>query len=208
MSTWHLCSDNGSNYRWEAISPNLPSKLDDDPKSPPIVKYPSMVDLLIEGCSKLIENDDRGVDKYPMFRTEIANSVALKESSIAKAIYILNEDDVASTDTPSGRSLSVSSEALQRTMSLLGEPDVGDLFDRSIFSPGTPVPREDVWPARQNNSNSGLFDISSGSPAKQPDIPVRRGSGAQPTFGNSAANPSMTFEEPDNISYKAASALS
>ncbi|XP_039024723.1 protein BREAST CANCER SUSCEPTIBILITY 2 homolog B-like [Hibiscus syriacus] len=106
MSTWHLCSDDGSNYRWEVISPNLPSKLDDDPKGPPIAKYPSMVDLLIEdhthiGGSKLIENDDdRRVDKYPMFRTEIGNSVSLKESSIAKAISILNEDDVASTDTP------------------------------------------------------------------------------------------------------------
>ncbi|KAE8668502.1 NAD(P)-binding Rossmann-fold superfamily protein isoform 2 [Hibiscus syriacus] len=103
MSTWRLCYDDGSNYHWEAISPNLPSKLDDDPKGPPIVKYPSMANLLSEGCSKLIENDDRGVDKYPMFRTEIGNSVVLKESSIAKAISILNEDDVGSTDTPSKR---------------------------------------------------------------------------------------------------------
>ncbi|GMJ10063.1 homolog of human HEI10 (Enhancer of cell Invasion No.10) [Hibiscus trionum] len=65
--------------------------------------------------------------------------------------------------------------------------------DLSVFSPGTPVPREDVWPARQNSSNSGPFDISSGSPAKQADIPVRRGTGAHPAFGNSAANPSMTL---------------
>ncbi|KAE8676648.1 hypothetical protein F3Y22_tig00111582pilonHSYRG00290 [Hibiscus syriacus] len=128
MSTWHLCSDDGSNYHWEAISLNLPSKLDDDPKGPPITKYPSMADLLSEGCSKLIENDDRGVDKYPMFRTEIGNLVALKESSIAKAISILNEDDIGSTDTPNGRSLSVSSEALQRARSVLGEPNLGDLF--------------------------------------------------------------------------------
>ncbi|KAE8727283.1 putative Hydroxyproline-rich glycofamily protein [Hibiscus syriacus] len=128
MSTWRLCSDDGLNYRWEAISPNLPSKVDDDLKGPHIAKYPSMADLLIEGCSKLIENDDREVDKDPMFRTEIANSVALKESSIAKAISILNEDDVASTDTPSGRLLSVSSEALQRARTLLGESDVRDLF--------------------------------------------------------------------------------
>ncbi|KAE8678342.1 hypothetical protein F3Y22_tig00111427pilonHSYRG00532 [Hibiscus syriacus] len=76
----------------------LPSKLDDDLKGTPIAPCPSMVDLL------------------------------LQESSIAKALYILNEDDVASTDTPSGRSLSVSSEALKHARSLLGEPDVGDLF--------------------------------------------------------------------------------
>ncbi|XP_039022921.1 E3 ubiquitin-protein ligase CCNB1IP1 homolog [Hibiscus syriacus] len=65
--------------------------------------------------------------------------------------------------------------------------------DWSVFSPGTPVHREDVWPARQNSSNSAPFDISSGSPAKQADIPVRRGAGAHPAFGNSAANPSMTL---------------
>ncbi|KAK8622610.1 hypothetical protein V6N13_117519 [Hibiscus sabdariffa] len=65
--------------------------------------------------------------------------------------------------------------------------------DWSVFSPGTPVPREDIWPARQNSSNSGPFDISSGSPAKQADIPVRRGTGAHPAFGNPAANPSMTL---------------
>ncbi|KAE8661470.1 hypothetical protein F3Y22_tig00113725pilonHSYRG00432 [Hibiscus syriacus] len=100
MSTWRICSDDGSNYRWEAIDPFLSSKLDDDPKGTPIAPYPSMVDLLLQGCSKLIENDDRVVDKYLMFRTKFGNSVALKESSIAKALSILNEDDVASIVTP------------------------------------------------------------------------------------------------------------
>ncbi|KAJ4710200.1 E3 ubiquitin-protein ligase CCNB1IP1-like [Melia azedarach] len=70
--------------------------------------------------------------------------------------------------------------------------------DRSVFSPATPGAREDIWPARQNSSNSGHFDISSASPAKQPAIPMdagnRRG-GAHPVFGSSAAaaNPSMTL---------------
>ncbi|XWS27396.1 hypothetical protein CRYUN_Cryun26dG0111600 [Craigia yunnanensis] len=68
--------------------------------------------------------------------------------------------------------------------------------DWSIFSPGTPGPREDVWPARQNSSNSGPFDISSGSPAKQAAIPVdvgNRRTGANSAFGTGAANPSMTL---------------
>ncbi|KAK3198535.1 hypothetical protein Dsin_021950 [Dipteronia sinensis] len=68
--------------------------------------------------------------------------------------------------------------------------------DWSVFSPATPGPREDIWPARQNSSNSGPFDISSGSPAKQAPIPVdsgnRRG-GAHPVFGASGSNPSMTL---------------
>ncbi|XP_017980392.1 PREDICTED: E3 ubiquitin-protein ligase CCNB1IP1 homolog isoform X1 [Theobroma cacao] len=68
--------------------------------------------------------------------------------------------------------------------------------DWSIFSPKTPGPREDVWPARQNSSNSGHFDISGGSPAKQAAIPVdvgnRRG-GAHPAFGAGGVNPAMTL---------------
>ncbi|KAE8668576.1 hypothetical protein F3Y22_tig00112293pilonHSYRG00250 [Hibiscus syriacus] len=128
MSKWHIFSDDASNYRWEDIGLVSLSKLDDDPKGTPIAPYPSMADLLLEGSSKLIENDDRGVDKYPMFRTEFGNSVALKESSIAKAVSILNEDEVASTVTPCERSLSVSSEALKRARTLLGEPEVRDLF--------------------------------------------------------------------------------
>nr|XP_024935277.2 E3 ubiquitin-protein ligase CCNB1IP1 homolog isoform X3 [Ziziphus jujuba var. spinosa] len=53
-------------------------------------------------------------------------------------------------------------------------------------------PREDIWPARQNSSNSGgPFDISIGSPAKQAGVPVDAGNrraGAHPV-----SNPSMTL---------------
>ncbi|XWS16842.1 hypothetical protein CRYUN_Cryun33cG0015000 [Craigia yunnanensis] len=68
--------------------------------------------------------------------------------------------------------------------------------DWSIFSPETPGPREDVWPARQNSSNSSPFDISSGSRVKQAAIPVdvgNRRAGANPAFGTGVANPSMTL---------------
>ncbi|XP_030928515.1 E3 ubiquitin-protein ligase CCNB1IP1 homolog isoform X2 [Quercus lobata] len=69
--------------------------------------------------------------------------------------------------------------------------------DRSLFTPDTPGPREDVWPARQNSSNSGPFDISVGSPVKQPVISVDAGTrrvAAHPVFGAGASNhPSMTL---------------
>ncbi|XP_021809656.1 E3 ubiquitin-protein ligase CCNB1IP1 homolog isoform X3 [Prunus avium] len=58
-------------------------------------------------------------------------------------------------------------------------------------------PKEDIWPARQNSSNSGgPFDISVGSPTKQATIPVdavNRRAGAHPMFGTGASNPSMTL---------------
>ncbi|KAI5664951.1 hypothetical protein M9H77_24274 [Catharanthus roseus] len=73
--------------------------------------------------------------------------------------------------------------------------------DWSILAPETPGPREDIWPpARRKSPNSGPFDISSGSPAKQAGVPVDAGNrrvGGRPGFGVGAAagasNPSMTL---------------
>ncbi|KAH1210207.1 E3 ubiquitin-protein ligase CCNB1IP1 [Glycine max] len=66
-----------------------------------------------------------------------------------------------------------------------------------VFTPATPGPREDVWPARQNSNNSGHFDLSVGSPAKQTVIAGDAGNrraGAHPVFGPGATNnPSMTL---------------
>ncbi|KAK2408566.1 E3 ubiquitin-protein ligase CCNB1IP1 protein [Trifolium repens] len=62
---------------------------------------------------------------------------------------------------------------------------------------GRKGPREDVWPARQNSNNSGHFDISVGSPAKQTIIAGDAGNrrtGAHPVFGSGATgNPSMNL---------------
>ncbi|PON69825.1 43kDa postsynaptic protein [Trema orientale] len=64
-------------------------------------------------------------------------------------------------------------------------------------TPETPGPREDIWTARQNSSNSGgPFDISVGSPAKQAAIPVdggNRRAGVHSVFGTGSGNPSMTL---------------
>ncbi|KAJ4836145.1 hypothetical protein Tsubulata_038855 [Turnera subulata] len=77
-------------------------------------------------------------------------------------------------------------------------PKAVDLFsaDWLVFNPPTPGPREDIWPARQNSSNScDPFDISGGSPAKQPAIPGdaanRRSGAAHNAFGTGTGNPSM-----------------
>ncbi|KAH6780846.1 RING/U-box superfamily protein [Perilla frutescens var. hirtella] len=69
--------------------------------------------------------------------------------------------------------------------------------DWPVLTPDTPGPKDDMWSARHNNSNS-TFDMSGGSPAKQPAVPVETGNrmpSAHPSFGvgSHPANPSMTL---------------
>lgn len=71
-----------------------------------------------------------------------------------------------------------------------------DLFvaDWSVFTPETPGPKEDIWIARQNSSNSGgPFEIS---PMQQEQIAGDAGNrraGARGAFATGAVNPSMTL---------------
>ncbi|XP_051134834.1 E3 ubiquitin-protein ligase CCNB1IP1 homolog isoform X2 [Andrographis paniculata] len=67
--------------------------------------------------------------------------------------------------------------------------------DWSHLTPDTPGPKDDIWPTRQNSSNS-TFDVSGGSPAKQSAIPkdnVNRMPSSHPSFTGGAGNPSMTL---------------
>ncbi|KAL2943340.1 E3 ubiquitin-protein ligase CCNB1IP1-like protein [Bienertia sinuspersici] len=69
--------------------------------------------------------------------------------------------------------------------------------DRLVFTPETPGPREEIWPARQNSSNSGgAFDVSACSPSRRGPAQMdgaNRRSNAQPPFGSGNSNPSMTL---------------
>ncbi|XWS60009.1 hypothetical protein CRYUN_Cryun08bG0171400 [Craigia yunnanensis] len=140
MSSWKIFSDTPNNFRWEVSGRIIPSKPDDGTNGAPVPSLPSMADLLLQGCSKLIENGDGGFEKYPMFRTGLGKSVALKESSIAKALSILGNDDGAITvsssevaptnngcgysnsvfQTGSGKMVNISSAGLVRAKTLLG----------------------------------------------------------------------------------------
>ncbi|XVF04429.1 hypothetical protein REPUB_Repub05bG0081700 [Reevesia pubescens] len=148
-----------------------------------MAKRCQMMEQEIESLSKdkqeLQEKQKRKLDEmYDQLRSEYES---MKRSAIQPAnnFYSRNEPDLFSN--PAANMMD-SRDPMRK--------------DWSIFSPGTPGPREDVWPARQNSSNSGPFDISSGSPAKQAAIAVDAGNrraGAQLAFGTGAANPSMTL---------------
>ncbi|KAM6584997.1 hypothetical protein CsatB_011999 [Cannabis sativa] len=118
---------------------------------------------------------------YDQLRSEYES---MKRSAIQPAnnFYSRNEPDLFSNPTN------------------IGSNREGPRRDRRVM-PETPGPREDVWTARQNSSNSGgPFDISVGSPAKQTGMPVDGGNrrpGAHSIFGtgtgSGTGNPSMTL---------------
>ncbi|KAL0662269.1 hypothetical protein Bca4012_099106 [Brassica carinata] len=131
MSTWQLLPDSsGDGFRWDAAGRILQSGKSDSPPTaaPP---RPSMADLLLRGCSKLIEPEE---SKPTMFTTALGKSVALKESSISRAKSILTDsDDIARFGVPnscfqtaSNKKVNVSSAGMARAKALLGLEEEDD----------------------------------------------------------------------------------
>ncbi|CAN1276941.1 Protein BREAST CANCER SUSCEPTIBILITY 2 homolog B [Linum perenne] len=154
MSTWRIFSDDGNKFRWEVAGGVAQSEAEVHP-IPPVSsgsRLPSMADLLLEGCSKLMESANGDEGSTPMFRTGSGKSVVLKQSSISKALSVLGDEGVSGCafyageainrggpgcfsnslfQTASGKSVGVSSTGLLRARSLLGMEGDGD--DSSIF---------------------------------------------------------------------------
>ncbi|CAI0424122.1 unnamed protein product, partial [Linum tenue] len=94
------------------------------------------------GCPKLLENAKDGGGSAPIFRTGSGKSVALKQSSIAKALSVLSDGDGLGTgeayngdvpsnfsnslfQTASGKSVGFTSAGLSKARSLLGMTEDG-----------------------------------------------------------------------------------
>ncbi|XP_021288995.1 protein BREAST CANCER SUSCEPTIBILITY 2 homolog B isoform X1 [Herrania umbratica] len=188
MTTWQIFSEAGNDFRWEVSGRILPSKPDDEPNRAPVPPLPSRADLLLQGCSKLIENGDAGVGKCPMFRTGLGKSVALKESSIAKALSILGDDDGDTTvsasevvprnngfgcsnslfQTGSGKMVNISSAGLVRAKTLLGPEQDNEhhSFEGFQHPKKLPATNEPCWwqsfshsEKKEGLRNTGVADI-------------------------------------------------
>ncbi|KAJ4821846.1 hypothetical protein Tsubulata_046386 [Turnera subulata] len=194
MSTWQIFTDAGNNLRWEMSGRVIRPEAADKPTEAPIPhRLPSMADLLLEGkqwttsvgCSKLIEKRNGGdADTAPMFRPGLGKSVALKQSSLARARAILGDGDcVASGETDardnacgssnsffrtaSGKSVDISSTGLSRAKALLGFEEESDHSGFQGFHHSVKPSNDNEQVRRQNASqhlgmkgsakNSGSF---------------------------------------------------
>ncbi|XP_052172004.1 protein BREAST CANCER SUSCEPTIBILITY 2 homolog B-like isoform X2 [Diospyros lotus] len=144
MSTWQIFSDADNNFRWEASD----QRFNMEPKTPPesSPSLPSMADLLLQGCSNLMENRGGRFQTPPVFQSGVGKPVTVKHSSITKALSILGEeadafassgqlcnrsDDGCSLSnsmfrTGSGKKVNISSTGLVRANTLLGLEEGND----------------------------------------------------------------------------------
>ncbi|XP_056170255.1 protein BREAST CANCER SUSCEPTIBILITY 2 homolog B-like isoform X2 [Syzygium oleosum] len=167
MSAWQILSDGGGgDYRWEPFGGRPGTALENEPNGAlaeqrlPDSPLPSMSDLLLQGCSKLLENGDAASQGLPMFRTGSGKSVALKQSSIAKALSVLGDEDGDDFPDPgqahvrdfrpnrskllfqtgSGKVVSVSPTGMERAKTLLGLEEGTDQRDFTGLRPTTRPP--------------------------------------------------------------------
>ncbi|MCL7026798.1 hypothetical protein MKW94_028353 [Papaver nudicaule] len=146
LPTWQIFPDDGNGYRWaphghdNTRSEEKPRDLTQNEKNPNS-RLPSMSDLLFQGSSKLLQNDERNNESPPMFRTGLGKSVAVKKSSILKALSVLGGENTVLNgggggqmqggnnghsfpnslfQTASGKTVNVSSAGLLRAKTLLG----------------------------------------------------------------------------------------
>ncbi|KAL6520885.1 hypothetical protein OROGR_017454 [Orobanche gracilis] len=104
MSTWQIFSDARNDFRWEMSDQQLQKEEQHDvvpQQHTQPCRLPSMADLLLIGCSKLVEleNGIGNLENPPLFRTGLGKSIDLKQSSIAKARSVLGDLDDLVTDT-------------------------------------------------------------------------------------------------------------
>ncbi|KAI4353653.1 hypothetical protein L6164_002585 [Bauhinia variegata] len=141
-TTWQLSSGDGNNFRWEDSDLCVDLKPDDSSNvtnfhSPSSTScLPSMADLLLQGCSKFKNNHNEG-ENGPMFRTGLGKSVAVKQSSMVRAVSVLGLDATVGAgernaidkgfgfsnslfQTGSGKMVNISSDGLARAKALLG----------------------------------------------------------------------------------------
>ncbi|XP_019058392.1 PREDICTED: protein BREAST CANCER SUSCEPTIBILITY 2 homolog B [Tarenaya hassleriana] len=142
MSTWQIVSGAGiDGFRWEVGGRIILSDSDSSLSAAPL---PSMSDLLLQGCSELLDPEEAVSGELPMFRTGSGKSVALKESSIARAMSFLADDKFANSGaaiapyrvlqaprealplfrTASGKSVPLKESSITKALSVLGDDNM------------------------------------------------------------------------------------
>ncbi|XP_018624603.2 protein BREAST CANCER SUSCEPTIBILITY 2 homolog B-like isoform X2 [Nicotiana tabacum] len=102
MPTWQLYSVAGNDFRWK-ISDEETKIVEPSLALAAPQQLQSMADLLRQGSSKLAGSSDTSFTaNFPVFRTGSGKPVAVKQSSISRALSILNDKNNVVPDTGQG----------------------------------------------------------------------------------------------------------
>ncbi|XP_016487860.2 protein BREAST CANCER SUSCEPTIBILITY 2 homolog B [Nicotiana tabacum] len=102
MPTWQLYSVAGNDFRWK-ISDEETKIIEPSLALAAPQQLQSMADLLRQGSSKLAGSSDTSFTaNFPVFRTGSGKPVAVKQSSISRALSILNDKNNVVPDTGQG----------------------------------------------------------------------------------------------------------
>ncbi|XP_019242935.1 PREDICTED: protein BREAST CANCER SUSCEPTIBILITY 2 homolog B-like isoform X2 [Nicotiana attenuata] len=102
MPTWQLYSAAGNDFRWKISDEETKIEESSLALAAP-QQLQSMADLLRQGRSKLAGSSDTSFTaNFPVFRTGSGKPVAVKQSSISRALSILNDKNNVVRDTGQG----------------------------------------------------------------------------------------------------------
>ncbi|KAL4587138.1 hypothetical protein LXL04_000004 [Taraxacum kok-saghyz] len=142
MSTWQIFSDAGNSFRWQCshikLSSEPPKALIEKPRSPH--HLPSIADLLVQGFSKLYEDQSDEIETPPSFQNGLGKPVVVNQPSLVKASSILEDQDDEATvlsktnqngeiETPPtirtglGKPVVVKESSMVKASSILGDQD-------------------------------------------------------------------------------------
>ncbi|KAL5974706.1 hypothetical protein ACLOJK_031376 [Asimina triloba] len=147
--TWKIISDGGNRFHWSSstsefvsvsaqTSPSSLPSIDCRPAEPVLIEWALVILSIFAESSRIAGNDGSGV---PMFRTGAGKPVAVKESSMRKALLVLGEGEISdrgpdgvtgeSNDngtpmfkTGSGKSVMVKQSSIRKALSVLGGSDI------------------------------------------------------------------------------------
>ncbi|XP_024018442.1 protein BREAST CANCER SUSCEPTIBILITY 2 homolog B [Morus notabilis] len=222
MTSWQIISGYGNSFRWEITGQDFGAEPEDErsdfPQSHVQKAYnsssrlSSMTDLLLQGCSKLLEDDnDEDVEKTPLFKTGLGRFVPVKQSSITKALSVLGDDSVTDTgqiqardnvcdfpnslfQTGSGKKVNISSDGLARAKTLLGLVEESDPCNFQGFRNSRKSSNIDSsfgWPNISNfEKGEGVNHFGTVHSASGPrSSPICRTDIGHSRFGNEAKQP-------------------
>ncbi|KAM7262420.1 hypothetical protein ACFE04_000103 [Oxalis oulophora] len=129
MSTWRLMADAGNSFRWESACP-IPIGNSIQQQTPSDSRLPSMNDLLLQGYSKLVENQNEQPQGISVVTNNRSSTLFASDAVESHSSNNGCSSSGSLFQTASGKMVKISPAGLVRAKTLLGlDKDCNDPLD-------------------------------------------------------------------------------